>query len=86
MIAVVPQDPNSQKRSYNTNTFGLNQVGTDILNDQFWNSPFFGTTFTNEGFEGVIEAFSAGVSCGSKSVVRCRMSVADGQRSAVSCR
>ena len=60
-MAVVPQDLNGAGRSYNTNTFGLNQVGTDLLNDQFWSSPFAGTYFTNEGFQGIIQAFSAGV-------------------------
>ncbi len=60
-MAVVPQDLNGDGRSYNTNTFGLNQVGTNIPDDQFWNSPFAGTYFTNQGFEGVIQAFSAGV-------------------------
>jgi hypothetical protein len=60
-MAVVPQDPNGPGRSYNTNTFGLNQVGSELSNEQFWNSPFAGTYFTNQGFQGIIQAFSAGV-------------------------
>jgi hypothetical protein len=60
-LAVVPQDPNNANRSFNDNTFGLNQVGTFTHNDQFWNSAFFGVNFTNANNEGVFPAFSAGV-------------------------
>ncbi|HEV3342044.1 MAG TPA: hypothetical protein VG125_16875 [Pirellulales bacterium] len=33
-------------RSFNSNTFGLNAVGSEITNDQFFNSTFFGDHFT----------------------------------------
>jgi hypothetical protein len=60
-MAVVPQDPNNANRSFNTNTFGLNAVGTQTSNQQFWNSPFFGANFTNANNEGVFQTFSSGV-------------------------
>jgi PEP-CTERM motif len=61
-LAVVPQDPNNANRSFNSNTFGLNQVGIDIPNEQFFNSSFFGANFTNANNEiGDAQAFSAGV-------------------------
>ena len=37
-MAVVPNDPNNANRSFNSNTFGLNAVGTQVNNQQFWNS------------------------------------------------
>ena len=40
-LAVVPQDPTSLGRSFNSNTDGLNQVGTEIDNQQYFNSGFF---------------------------------------------
>jgi hypothetical protein len=60
-MAVVPQDPNNANRSYNTNTFGLNSVGSQISNQQFWNSPFFAQTFTNANNLGPFPTFSDGV-------------------------
>ena len=60
-MAVVPQDPQNANRSFNSNTFGFNQVGADIQNQQYVNSPFFGANFTNANNEGVFPAFSAGV-------------------------
>ena len=63
-FAVVPNDPNNPNRSFNSNTFGLNSVGNDIDNQQYWNSSFFGVNFTNanNGSESEdFERFSSGV-------------------------
>ncbi len=60
-MAVVPQDPNDANRSFNTNTFGLNAVGTQTSDAQFFNSGFFGTNFTNANNFGVFPTFSSGV-------------------------
>jgi len=60
-FAVVPNDPASGNRSFNSNTFGLNRIGTEIDNQQYFNSTFFGADFTNANNEGVFAAFSAGV-------------------------
>jgi hypothetical protein len=66
-FAVVPNDvPATAEgfgtdRSYNSNTFGLNSVGTQIDNQQFFSSPFFGANFTNANNEGVFRSFSSGV-------------------------
>jgi len=60
-LAVVPQDVSNGNRSFNSNTFGLNQVGESTPDLQFFNSEFFGATFTNANNEGVFPAFSAGV-------------------------
>ena len=38
-MAVVPNDPNNPNRSFNSNTDGLNSVGTQVSGQQFWNSP-----------------------------------------------
>jgi PEP-CTERM motif len=59
-MTVVPEDPNGL-RSFNSNTFGLNSVGTDIDDQQFFNSGFFGTNFTNADNEGPFSRFSDGV-------------------------
>jgi len=63
-FAVVPQDPNNGNRSFNSNTFGLNAVGTQISNQQFFNSSLFGANFTNANNEGVFQTFSSGVYTG----------------------
>ncbi len=60
-FAVVPNDPNNPNRSFNSNTDGLNAVGTQTSNQQFWNSAFFGGNFTNADNEGVFPTFSSGV-------------------------
>lgn len=60
-FAVVPNDPNNANRSFNSNTFGLNAVGADIPNEQFFNSAFFGANFTNANNEGIFPTFSSGV-------------------------
>jgi len=60
-FTVVPQAPSQQGRSYTTNTFGLNSVGTQISDQQFFNSPFFGYNFTNADNIGFFPTFSDGV-------------------------
>ena len=60
-MAVVPNDPANANRSFNSNTFGLNAVGSQQSNQQYWNSAFFGANFTNANNEGVFQAFSQGV-------------------------
>ena len=60
-FAVVPNDPNNGNRSFNSNTFGLNRIGTEVDNEQFFNSAFFSANFTNANNEGVFPAFSSGV-------------------------
>ncbi len=60
-FAVVPNDPNNANRSFNSNTFGANSVGTQVSDQQYWNSAFFGPNFTNADNEGVFPTFSGGV-------------------------
>lgn len=60
-FSVVPNDPMSANRSYNSNTVGLNALGKQTSNQQFWNSPYFGANFTNADNEGVFPTFSIGV-------------------------
>ena len=60
-MAVVPNDPNNPNRSFNSNTFGLNSVGTQQSDNQFFNSAFFGANFTNADTQGVFPTFSQGV-------------------------
>jgi hypothetical protein len=60
-MAVVPNDPNNANRSFNSNTFGLNAVGTQVSDQQYWNSSFFGANFTNADNEGVFSSFSSAV-------------------------
>ncbi len=60
-MAVVPNDPTNANRSFNSNTFGINALGTQTSNLQFWNSAFFGVNFTNANNEGVFQTFSDGV-------------------------
>lgn len=57
-MAVVPQDPGTSGRSFNSNTDGLNSVGTQTNGQQFWNSSYFGVNFTNANNEGVFNTFS----------------------------
>jgi len=57
-MAVVPQDPNNAGRSFNSDTDGLNSVGSQNNNQQYFNSAFFGANFTNANNEGVFAAFS----------------------------
>jgi len=60
-VSVVPQAPDQQGRSYNTNTFGLNSVGTQMSDEQYFNSPFFGYNFTNADNLSIYPRFSDGV-------------------------
>jgi hypothetical protein len=59
-FAVVPNDPNGDNRSFNSNTFGSNSIGTEIPDEQYWNSAFFGVNFTNANQGGVFHTFSSG--------------------------
>lgn len=60
-LTVLPDAPDQQGRSFNTNTFGLNAVGTQVSDRQFFNSPFFSFTFTNADNLGVFPTLSSGV-------------------------
>ena len=60
-FAVVPQGPDQDGRSFNSNTFGLNGRGSYVQNLQYFNSAFFGANFTNANNEGTFPAFSGGV-------------------------
>jgi hypothetical protein len=61
-FAVVPVCTTCDGRSFNTNSLdGLNAVGTQISNQQYWNSAFFGVSFTNANSAGVYPTFSSGV-------------------------
>jgi len=65
-FAVVPNDVNSAGRSFNSNTTGWNSVGTQISNEQYFNSAFFAADFTNALNEGSgLSRFSSGVFAGS---------------------
>lgn len=51
-------------RSFSSNTFLLNAVGSSIANDQFWNSSSFSVIFTNADNapdHGLFSYFSDGV-------------------------
>ena len=60
-MTVTPQDPTDPNRSFNSNTFGINSIGTVPQDVQFWNSSFFGVSFNNANNGGVFPAFSDGV-------------------------
>ena len=59
--AVVPVCPTCEDRSFNGNTFGLNSVGTQISNQQFWCATYFDFCYINANYEGVFPTFSSGV-------------------------
>jgi hypothetical protein len=59
-FAMVPNDPHTNNRSFNSNTFGPNAVGSQISDQRFWNSAFFGANFTNADTQGVFPTFSSG--------------------------
>jgi len=59
-FAVVPNDPDGAGRSYNSNTFGLNSIGTQVSDQQYFNSAFFATNFTNANSQGIFPTFSSG--------------------------
>jgi len=61
-VAVVPSCPTCAGRAFNSDTDGLNSVGTQTSGQQFFNSAFFGANFTNANNEGVFNIFSSGVS------------------------
>ena len=60
-FAVVPVCTTCNGRSFNSNTFGLNKIGTSDLDKEYFNSAFFGANFTNADNEGVFPSFSSGV-------------------------
>jgi PEP-CTERM motif len=60
-FSVVPEAPGQQGRAYNTNTFGLNSVGTQVSDEQYFNSPFFQYNFTNADNLSIFPRFSSGV-------------------------
>ncbi len=63
-FAVVPVCDTCDGRSFNSNTFGLNSVGTSDLNLEYANSAYFGWNFTNANNANppyVFPAFSNGV-------------------------
>jgi PEP-CTERM motif-containing protein len=60
-MTVVPLAPGQFGRSFNSNTFGLNSIGSDVQNQEFFNSSFFGANYTNANNEGVFPLFSDGV-------------------------
>ena len=64
-FAVVPESPDDfAGRSFNTNSLeGLNAVGTQISNQQYFDSAFFGFSFTNANtqIEDAFPTFSSGV-------------------------
>lgn len=60
-FTVVPEAPGQQGRSSNTNTFGQNSVGTQISDEQYFNSPFYGYSFTNADNLSIFPRFSDGV-------------------------
>lgn len=64
-FAVVPESPNDPVgRSFNTNSLeGLNTVGTQISNEQYFDSAFFGFNFTNANTQiaDAFPTFSSGV-------------------------
>ena len=60
-FAVVPVCTTCDGRSFNSDTDGLNGVGTQNSNQQYFNSSFFGANFTNANNEGTYETFSSGV-------------------------
>jgi PEP-CTERM motif len=57
----VTPDGSGSGLSYNSNTFGLNSVGSSVSDQQYFNSTTFGSNFTNADNEGVFPNFSNGV-------------------------
>jgi len=61
-FAVVPQAPTEFGRSFNSNAnTGLNQVGNENYDQQYFDSKFFGANFDNANNWGVFRSFSSGV-------------------------
>ena len=60
-FAMVPECPTCEGRSFNSNSMeGLNAVGTQISNQQYWYSQFFGILI-NANNAGYFPTFSSGV-------------------------
>ena len=57
-FAVVPQAPGVSGRSFNVNTFGLNGIGSSIRDQEYFNSPYFGSYFKNADNFGPYPSFS----------------------------
>ncbi len=60
-FTVVPDAPNQQGASFNTNTFGTNSVGIQMRDEQYFNSSVFGYNFTNADNISIFPIFSSGV-------------------------
>jgi hypothetical protein len=61
-MAVVPYDTGNVNRSFNSNsTDGINAVGTQTSDLQYFDAPAFGANFTNANNEGPFPVFSSGV-------------------------
>ncbi len=61
-FAVVPTCLTCDGTSYNTNSLdALNAVGTQILNQQYWNSPALNVNWTNANNDQLVPSFSSGV-------------------------
>jgi hypothetical protein len=60
-FSVVPQDPTTVGRSFNSTTFGLNSIGTQTSDLQYFDSAFFNANFDNADLWGVYPTFSSGV-------------------------
>jgi hypothetical protein len=63
-MSVVPQAPNDYGRSFNSNTFDCfnsSCIGTQLNDQQYFNSAFFGANFDNGNDWGVFQRFSSGV-------------------------
>jgi hypothetical protein len=61
---VVPLSPGQGGRSFNSNTFGLNSIGSSQVDTQYFNSPAFGAVYENANDFGVFPTFSSGVIVG----------------------
>jgi len=62
--SVVPLALNDAGRSYNSNTFNCfanSCVGTQIDDQQYFDSPFFGSSFGNADDQGAFTTFSSGI-------------------------
>jgi hypothetical protein len=58
----VTPDGSGSGSSFNSNTFGLNAVGSSISDQQFFNGPDFGANFSNANTQGIsFSNFSSGL-------------------------
>jgi len=61
-FAVVPVCATCEVRAFNTNSLhAVNAVGTQISDQQYWTSSYFGANFTNADTQITAPAFSSGV-------------------------